>query len=119
MYAIFYAEGAGTEQETFHWFVDGLLREFEGPEVHRDHVLRPHFNKTAQGIFRAGVHGAEAIRVVGSDGKQRDFGTETLADLGEAAEVGSVSRVIDRVAAVVEHVSAIAAMHIANDPCAP
>src|SRR6266540_2305124 len=81
MNAIADAEAARTAEQPLYGFVYRLLRELEGPVMHGDHVLRAHLDKPTQCVFRAGVHGAEILRVVGPDGHQGNFRVEAAADL--------------------------------------
>ena len=46
-------------------------------------------------------------------------GLEPLADVVKSVEVGGVARVIQRVPLATQHVSAVAAMHIAKDARSP
>ena len=55
---------------------------------------------------------AELGRIVGTDGKQGEFGSEAASDFAEAGKIGGVSRVIDRVFASLENKAAVTAVRI-------
>src|SRR5450755_3238284 len=66
--------GAGSGiPKTLDGLVHGLVGEPEGSVVHGDHSARGEIAKGLECIFRAGMHVAEAVRIIGADGQQRDL----------------------------------------------
>ena len=51
----------------------GLVGEAEGSVVHGNHGARTEVEEGLDCVFRAGVHAAEAVWVIGADGQQRDL----------------------------------------------
>ena len=73
----------------------------------------------ARGVGGIGVDVAELRRIVGADGKQREFGREAASDFAEAGEVGGVAGVIDGMLAGLQNKAAVAAMRIFQNARSP
>src|SRR5947209_3094302 len=95
------------------------MREAERAVVHRDHPLRAEVHKGAHRVGRVGVHVAERCWMIRADGEEGDVGRQAPSDLVKAVEIGGVTGVIERLLVATEYVSAVAAVHVADDARAP
>src|ERR1700733_11770892 len=96
-----------------------VAAQAEGPIVHRHHLLGSKFDEGAHRLFRAGVHGAVGVWKIGTYGQEGNFGFEFCADLAEAVEVSGIARVVDRLAAALDDISAVATGGVAKHSCSP
>src|SRR4051812_35042593 len=87
--------------------------------MHGDHPSRIQIEEGASCVARAGVNVAKLRRIISADREQCYLRRQAHADLAEAGKICSISRVIHRMLAITQHVSAIAAMGIAQYPCSP
>lgn len=98
--------------EQLQWFVNRLVRQAECAVVHGNHPAGVQIEKGASGVGGVGVDVAKRGRIVGTDRKQRQLGTEALADFSEAGEVSGVSSVINGVLTGFENVASVAAVGV-------
>src|SRR6185369_3406315 len=57
--------------------------------------------------------------MIGANRQERNFGVQTLANFGEAVEVGRVACVINGILAMSDDVTPESTMHVANDARTP
>ena len=118
-YSVFRSCCFGFLLEQLQWFIHRFVREAEGAVVHGDHPPGLEIEEGAHGVGRIGVDVAELRRIVGADGKQREFGSEAASNLAEAREVGGIAGVIDGVLARLQYKAAVTAMRIFQDARSP
>src|SRR6266404_9928697 len=103
--------------------LDRLFHRFMGKSkcsvMHRNHPLSAKVNERAHSVFRTGVNVAIRSGLISTDRQQRSTGAQAIADLAKAAEVSGIAGVVDRMLAGADHISAEAAMVIAQHARTP
>ena len=87
--------------------------------MHGNKIFGVNVLKNFQRLVRPHVGVAKGFRIIGADGKQRDFRRTKFPDFLESGEIGAVARVIKAATLVLQNKTAVAAMAVAQDARSP